>query len=266
MSQRDSSSKCPFERVEPGCKLVAVTSEILRMRGSTTFLTVLFLALICPLSRAHRPIFSDRAAKDADTAVMIAEPAVSQVIYREITDKTPQVWLVLDAEAGFELFIQIGVPVLDRLKSFRPAMLVIGPGLPEKPLPIPVPKGSGARNFTTDNVKDPRFFHEHFTGTDSWILRSEIVAMPRTGRYYVVAYVPSKQPGKLWLSVGSEEVFGPADLAEFGEWKKRIREFHEVGEQRRDPKSPFLRKLRRLLQTDSKEPAGKYEHDTAVQR
>lgn len=234
------------------------------MRESTTMLTILLLALICPLSRAHRPIFSERAATDADTAVIIAEPAVSQVIYREITDKRPQVWLALDAEAGFELFIQIGVPVLDRLKSFRPAMLVIGPGLPEKPLPIPVPKGNGGKNFATDEVKDPRFFHEHFTGTDSWILRSETVSLPRTGRYYVVAYVPSRQTGKLWLSVGRKEVFGPADLAKFNEWKKRIREFHEVGEQRRDPKSPFLRKLRRLLRTDTKKPTG--EHDPAAQR
>lgn len=236
------------------------------MRRSTTRLTVLLLVLICPFSRAHRPIFSERAATDADTAVMISEPAVSQVIYREITDKTPQVWLALDAEAGFELFIQIGVPVLDRLKSFRPAMVVIGPGLPHKPMPIPVPKGNGTTNFATDDVKNPRFFHEHFTGTDSWILRSATVALPRTGRYYVVAYAPSGQTGKLWLSVGKKEVFGMADLAEFGEWKKRIREFHEVGEERREPKAPFLRRLRRLLKTDSEESAGKNEPDPGTQR
>jgi hypothetical protein len=238
----------------------------LRTRGSTTFPIGLLLALICSLCTAHRPIFSDRAATDADTAVLISERSVSQVIYREITDKTPQVWLALDAEAGFELFIQIGIPILDRLKNFRPAMLVIGPGLPDKPLSIPVPKGNGARNFATDNVKDPRFFHEHFTGTDSWILRSESVALPRTGRYYVVAYAPSGQTGKLRLSVGRKEVSGPADLTEFGEWKKRIREFHEVGEQRRDPKVLFLRQLRQSLWTDSKQPAREHEKDTGAQR
>lgn len=236
------------------------------MRGGTSCLTALLLALICSLCTAHRPIFSDRAATDADTAVMIAEPEVSQVIYRETTDKTPHVWLALDAEAGFELFIQIGVPVLDRLKSFRPAMVAIGPGLPDKPLPIPVPKGNGARNFATDDVKDPRFFHEHFTGTDSWILRSETVALPRTGRYYVVAYASSGQTGKLWLSVGREEVFGPADLAEFAEWKKRVREFHEVAEERREPKAPFLRQLRRLLRTDSKKSEGEHEHGPDAQK
>ena len=236
------------------------------MKRSTLYVTVLLLFLINPFSRAHRPIFSDRAATDADTAVMIAEPAVSQVIYREITEKAPQVWLALDAEAGFELFIQVGVPVLDRLRSFRPAMVVIGPGLPEKPLLIPVPKGNGAANFATDDVKAPRFFHEHFTGTDSWILRSETVTLPRTGRYYVVAYTPSGQTGKLWLSVGTKEVFGPADLTEFGEWKKRIREFHEVGEQRDDQRVPLLKRLRRFLGTESQQPAGDNENGTGAQR
>ena len=236
------------------------------MRGGTTFLTALFLVLICSFCGAHRPIFSERGATDADTAVVIAEPSVSQVIYREITEKTPQVWLALDAEAGFELFVQIGVPALERLKSFRPAMVVIGPGLPEKPLPIPVPKGNGAANFATDDVQNPRFFHEHFTGTDSWILRSETVALPRAGRYYVVAYVPSGQKGKLWLSVGTKEVFGPADLAEFGEWKKRIREFHEVAEQRDDPRVPLLKRLRRFLGTESQRPAGENENGAGAQR
>ena len=231
------------------------------MREETACLTTLFWILVCPFCAAHRPIFSDRAATDSDTAVMISKPELSQVIYREITEKAPQVWLALDAEAGFELFVQIGVPALERLKSFRPAVVVIGPGLPEKPLPIPVPKGNGAANFATDDVQNPRFFHEHFTGTDSWILRSETVVLRRTGRYYVVAYVPSGQTGKLWLSVGTKEVFGPADLAEFGEWKTRIREFHEVAEQNGRRKLPFLKRLREFLGTKSKKSAGKDEQE-----
>ncbi len=235
--------------------------KVLSMRDGTTCLTALFLVLVCAFCTAHRPIFSDRAATDSGTAVMISKPEVSQVIYREITEKTPQVWLALDVEAGFELFIQIGVPVLDRLKSFRPGMVVIGPGLPEKPLPIPVPEGDGARNFVTEGVKKPRFFHEHFTGTDSWILRSETIALPRTGRYYVIAYSPSGQTGKLWLSVGRKEVFGPADLAEFAEWKRRIREFHEVAEQNGGRKAPFLKQLREFLRVESENSAGEDEQE-----
>jgi len=222
------------------------------MQKSIFLSGLLFLAILCSISWAHRPIFSEKATTGPETAILVTEPAVSQVIYREMTEKTPQIWLAFDANEGFELFIQIGVPALDRLKSFRPAMMVVGPGLTEEPLQVAVPKGIRVKNLLTDNVKEPRFFHEHFTGTDSWILRSETVVVPATGRYYAVAYVPSKQTGKLWLSVGKQEVFEAADLLQFGEWKKRIRRFHEVQEQGGVVTIPFLSELAGLFEAGRK--------------
>jgi len=213
------------------------------MRKTATS-SVLLLAVLCSGARAHRPIFSEAAATSPETAVWIAQPSVSQVIYREITKASSEVWLALDAEEGFELFVQIGVPVLVRLKDFRPAIKVVGPGPPDG---TDLPSGTEERRFRTDHVKEPRFFHEHFTGTDSWILRSETVTLPKSGRYYVVAYVPSGQTGKLWLSIGRQEVFGAADLAQFGMWKKTIRTFHEVEETRGGSRIPILRVIGDLL-------------------
>ena len=212
----------------------------------------LFLTILCSISLAHRPIFSEKAATGQETAILVTEPAVSQVIYREITEKTPQIWLAFDANEGFELFIQIGVPALDRLKGFRPSMMVVGPSLTEKSLQVTAPKGMGVKNLPTDNVKEPRFFHEPFTGTDSWILRSETVVLPAKGRYYAVAYVPSKQTGKLWLSVGKQEVFTATDLLQFDEWKKQVRRFHEVQEQGGGVTIPFLSELAWLFEAGRK--------------
>ena len=167
----------------------------------------MLLMVLCTAAEGHRPIFSEKAATDANSAVVVSQPGISQVIYREITKDAKQVWLAFDANEGFGLFIQIGVPVLDRLKEFRPAMLVVGPGLPKENLPFQLPEGAGAKQFSTYDIKEPRFFHEHFTGTESWILRSDTVKLPESGRYYVVAYVPSGDKGKLWLSVGKKESF-----------------------------------------------------------
>ena len=155
----------------------------------------MLLLVPCHSAQAHRPIFSQKSATDPNTAVLITQPHISQVIYREITEQAKQVWLAFDAKAGFELFIQIGVPVLERLKDFRPAMLVVGPGLLEGDFPIELPKSAGAVAFPTDGVEEPRFFHEHFTGTDSWILGTETAVLPKSGRYYLVAYVPSGRRG-----------------------------------------------------------------------
>ena len=189
---------------------------------------------ITPSAHAHRPMFTNEKGIGPDTAVRIDEPEVSQVIYRAITDGTPQLWLAIDAEKDFELFVQIGVPVIDRLKEFRPSFFVLGPDLPDISAPFSVPEGIGGKGFSTAEVKEPRFFHEHFTDTDSWILRSETVVLPASGTYYVVAYGPSNSEGKLWLSVGKKEEFGPMDLLRFGGWKKRISEFHEVSSQNQE--------------------------------
>ena len=193
---------------------------------------VVFTFLVCPCVEAHRPVFTNEKGVDSETAVKITNPGVSQVIYRSLTNETPQLWLAIDAKKKFELFVQIGIPVIDRLKNFRPSFVVLGPNLPEISTPFSIPKDIGGKYFSTERVKKPRFFHEHFTKTDSWILRSETIVLPASGRYYVVAYSPSKQKGKFWLSVGKKEKFSLFDLLNFGGWKKKIQAFHELGAQK----------------------------------
>jgi len=190
---------------------------------------VVLVFIMCFSAQAHRPIFTKEKGMDPESAVKVAEPQVSQVIYRELVDKRPQLWLSFDAEKDFKLFVQLGIPVIDRLKSFRPSFVVVGPDLPDISLPFAIPEGLGGVGFSTADVKEPRFFHEHFTKTDSWILRGETVTLPSKGRYYVIAYSPSNERGKLWLSVGKKEKFGLMDWLRFGEWKRRIQAFHEVG-------------------------------------
>lgn len=192
------------------------------------FLAPTVLCLLSSPTWAHRPVFTDDAATNPETAVKIADPNISQVVYRELTPKFPQVWLTFSAGEGFNLFVQVGVPVIDRFKDFRPAMVVIGPGLPAQEAPFPLPPNTGVKILTTNQVAKARFFHEHFTNTDSWILRSETVTLPKAGRYYMVAYSPQQQTGKIWLSVGKKESFTLEDLKQFPAWTKRIQEFHEV--------------------------------------
>jgi len=191
-------------------------------------LVLLGCGVLPPPLWAHHPIFTEDKATSEDTAIKVKEPQNSQVVYREITKDAPQVWLSFEAPKEFKLFVQIGVPVIDRLKDFRPAMVVVGPGLPEKEPPFKLPKDTGATVLTTKEVTKPRFFHEHFTQTDSWILRSETVTLPKAGRYNLVGFSPEGQVGKLWLSVGKKESFSLEDFNEFPKWTEKIQKFHEV--------------------------------------
>ena len=177
---------------------------------------------------AHRPVFTKDAATGPDTAILLTEPHISQVVYRAITEQSSEIWLSIEVPKGFELYIQIGVPAIDRLEKFRPAMAVVGPGLASADVPFDTPKAAGSKVFTTKEASKPRFFHEHFTGTKSWILRSETVPLPQPGRYYLVAYSPDKQTGKLWLSIGRKESFKAEHWLQFPTWRKLIRKFHEV--------------------------------------
>ena len=205
----------------------------MRLTGRLCGAGALLLVLLgnMPLPRqalAHHPIFTEDKATGPDTAIPIKDPQISQVVYREITKDSSQVWLTFEVPKDFKLFAQIGVPAIDRLKDFRPAMAIVGPGLPDNDPPFALPKDAGAKVMLTKEVSKPRFFHEHFTNTDSWILRGETVTLPRAGRYYLVGYSPDKQTGKLWLSIGKKESFSLEDLKDFPTWTKKIQAFHEV--------------------------------------
>ena len=197
-------------------------------RLQSVLLPLLALVWFPQQVHAHRPVFTEDAATNSATAIRLTEPHISQVVFREIWEKSPEIWLSFEVPEGFELYIQIGVPVIDRLKKFRPTMVVIGPGLDRETVPFEIPKATGNKVFTTSEVSKPRFFNEHFTGTQSWILRTETVPLPKPGRYYVVAFSPDKQTGKLWLSIGKKESFKAEHWKQFPTWRKLIRKFHEV--------------------------------------
>jgi|GEM_PF-855230 len=189
--------------------------------------TCAVLLLLAPVSLAHVPRFPDGAGDSMDNPVLIDDIDLSQVVYFAATAQSPRLWLAFDAQAGQEVYFQIGVPVIAGLEAFRPAVALAGPGLPRDDLPVDLPEGLGATPYPTSDSQ-PRFFHEPFSGTDSWILRSQTVSVPQKGRYYLLGYVPSGQPGKFWVAVGRREQFGLNDILSLPGDLARVREFHEV--------------------------------------
>ncbi len=175
---------------------------------------------------AHVPIFPDGSGTGPDSAVQIDDVTISQVVYGELTTASPQLWLTFSTSERM-LKLQLGIPKLDRLAEFRPALAVLGPGLPDMTLPFSTPAGLGGVLFTSDAVDAPESFHEPFTGTDSWILKEVSLALPQAGQYYIVAFAPGEQVDKLWVSVGERERFTAEDLANLPDLVQRVREFHE---------------------------------------
>ena len=196
-----------------------------------TFLFTVLAAVLCvtPGAWAHRYLENDGSHVSLERALPIGDIGLSQVVYHEVTADTSQIWLSFDAEAGAVASIELGVPKIDRYADYRPAYALLGPGLPplENP-PVTVPEGYGGIVFTTDEVADPEVFAEEFTGTDSWIFGRQEISLPETGRYYIVGYVPSGEPGKFWIAPGTREQFGFIDILTLPKVIYDVRTFHEV--------------------------------------
>ena len=176
---------------------------------------------------AHKPFFSD-GNSIRDNAFAVADIEISIVVYHEVTCAEQALWLSFDAEPGELLFYQLGVPMLERLETYRPAIAVIAPGLPEIDLPFAVPEGMGGRLLTTSTISNPEEFFEPFTNTSSWILTEELMALPQGGPGYVVAWHPEGLTGKLWVAVGTVEDFGHNDFERLAGINDTLQDFHET--------------------------------------
>jgi hypothetical protein len=183
----------------------------------------------CQSAWAHKPFFSYGHAPDPEHALVIRDIDLSQVVYARLTDAAPQCWLAFDAREGQTLTLQLGVPRIDRFRGLRPAMAVLGPGLPHVQLPFAAPQGLGGVVVGTADVREPRRFYEPFTGTRSWILRRVEIRAADAGRHYVVLYSPAIGDAKVWLAIGTRETLGLGDWLRLPIWIARVRGFHEVG-------------------------------------
>ncbi len=186
-------------------------------------------AFVASPASAHKPSFSNGQYGGPDRAYPVQNIDHSIVVYHEITCDDRQLWLRFNApEPGKGLFVQLGVPKIDRLERYRPTLAVVAPGLPppQRQFPFAIPVGMGVEVLSAEIS---RAFHEPFTGTDSWIVVERTLTLPSSGSGYIVAWDPDARPGKLWVAVGEKETFGAADLFRFFGWRASAQAFHEVG-------------------------------------
>jgi hypothetical protein len=215
--------------VLPGDRRDRGKEEVMIGRSGMKLGILLFLVVLSGVSAfGHKPLPFGEVHGDASHALLVHDTDVSQVAYFEITAVSPQYWLAFDAVKGEGLALQIGVPVIDRYRTFRPALAVLGPGLPAIELGFAIPQGCGGVILSTQAVADPPVFHEPFTGTDSWTLREDTLTLPSGGRYFVVLFSPHGEAGKLWAAIGEKEAFGLADFLNLPGVVREVRGFHEV--------------------------------------
>ena len=193
------------------------------------FVCILILGLMAGVPAwAHKPIVVDGGPTSLETAYDIDAVDVSQVAYHTRTELQPELWLRFQLKAGQNVDLQMGVPKIDRLEEYRPAMALVGPGLPEEVnVPFALPAGMGAIILPTDTT-EPVVFNEEFTGTISWQWPRQSEIVPETGSYYLVGYSPLGDDGKFWVAIGTAEQFGLRDILTLPRVLFEVRAFHET--------------------------------------
>ncbi|MFC2079162.1 hypothetical protein ACFLSZ_04200 [Candidatus Bipolaricaulota bacterium] len=190
-------------------------------------IAILLLVSAPIAANAHKPVAIGETYSTFDEALSVDAIDVSQVAYAVLDNTHRAIWLSFEIATPTTLDLSLGLPVIERLIEYRPSLALIGPGLPPINLPFETPATGGAM-FETGSIGEPRFFHEPFTGTDSWILLEASVDLSQPGAYYVVAWAPTGPADKLWVAIGTREQFGFGDLLSFGSIIRQVRDFHEI--------------------------------------
>lgn len=191
----------------------------------------MYWLLMASVALAHKPTFSDGAFSSQENAYEVADPDVSIVVYHAVTCDTPQLWMTLDTSVQAPTYLQLGVPVIDRLADYRPSVAMLAPGLPpldRDAVPFEIPEGMGGVVFDTDEVDQPGDFFEPFTQTSSWILVETYVEVDTDGEAYIIAWDRGEQTGKLWVATGETEQFTSDDWSSFPVWLEKVQAFHET--------------------------------------
>lgn len=215
-----------------------------RRLGTSTrsLLAVLVLGVVVVLAMpttaaAHTPIQDGEAHGDAEHALVVEDPGLSQVAYQDMGGRS-SFWLAVELRQGEPLYVQLGTPDIARLAGYRPQLALVGPGLGDDDVPFAVPDGSGVT--VLEPTGSPTRFDEIFTGTKDLIWVTRTVPAPASGRYHVVAFGPPDVPGKVFVTIGLREQFGFNDLLTYHDTLRGVRAFHEVSMSSLPPLPAFL--------------------------
>ena len=106
-----------------------------------------------------------------------------------------------DVEPGYELYVQLGVPVIERLEAYYPSVAVVAEGLPvDVDVPFQLPEGMGAVVF--EATPDAAEFYEPFTQTDLDLGEGEWLKSQKAVRAMLWAGIQSRSLEKIWLATG----------------------------------------------------------------
>jgi hypothetical protein len=166
---------------------------------------------------------------------VIPDINVSRAAYREITAGDQVDVYEFTAKKGQQIYIQMTVPLLDRLSGFAPEFALVSMGDGQASFDAPLLEMGTVSDpphdvvdrihphAGADETEPPLIgvaydnspavvFDEPFTGTRYWTRQTLTIAAPADGTYRIGVYSRDGSKGKYVLAPGKTEAFGIGDI------------------------------------------------------
>ena len=175
---------------------------------------------------AHIPYFSSAENSSLNRPFEIKDIQISKVIYQKLKEEQVSSWIKFEAREGEILNLEIGLPKITQLFSYRPKIILYR-------APYVLTNDISKDNLepilyiSTSDITSVKEFHEPFTKTNSWILYETSTVLPNSGTYFIESLNANSTSGKLWIAIGKEEKFGAKEIADLPFSIKKVREFHK---------------------------------------
>ena len=178
----------------------------MKRRYRCASLIILCLLLVIPAC-AHAPL-DTRESGDLATAVLIAQPDKSYVIYGHLHEPNEIAYYRFDMAAGQTLHAAL---LVNSRSTTAPDLIIMGPGIPSSgtpPATLQIPPGSGILVIPGRLPERPGY--EPFSPAALFPVASSTTVVPASGTYYV-AVVSSAGKQDYSFAPGFKEEFTAAE-------------------------------------------------------
>ena len=160
-------------------------------------ITGLIMVLIISFSltaNAHKPVnVNFPATKEAP--ILIKDHQISWAAYTELSKPNEVDYYKFTANENEEIYANMLIPKIERLKDYTPTIALIGPGLPKEyetknvKLKVDNKEGVIIKRYTLNTTE---VFFEPFTQTSYYVRQTLFKKAPQTGTYYFAVFDENK--------------------------------------------------------------------------
>ncbi len=186
----------------------------------------IFVVVVSQTIWAHKPVNVNYPATREDP-IIVNDHQISWAAYTELSTINEVDYYRLEVNEGEEIYANLLIPKIERLKDYDPTIALIGPGLPKDyevnniQLQVKDDEGVIVKRYGSDSLEE---FYEPFTMTRYYVKQTLITKAPVTGSYHLTVFNEDNQKGKYVFAIGRKEVWRPAEIAKLPKtwWDVRI--------------------------------------------